>query len=287
MTHPRAAPAAAAVALALLAWLPGCDSKPAPAFHKVDGVWRYRDTPIPDADAATFTALSDRYAKDRAHVYYADHYRDGREYFAIRHDRVRAVAGADPATFRLLAHDYARDASRVYYEGAQIPVRDTATFVPLDDGFARDRVAGYYQQQEIAGSDGATFAVAGAHYAKDRSRVYYAEIATDDGARGPYVRAVALPDAQPATFRVLDSGYAHDAAQAWYRDRVLTRETASFAVLPFDYARSAAEVWYRGEPVRGADPATFRTLPAPADDADAADAHARYQQGRRVPPAAR
>lgn len=287
MMRPGAAPTMAAAALALLAWLGGCDSKPVPAFHKADGVWRYRETPIPDADAATFAALSDRYAKDRDRVWYADAWRDGREYYAIRHDRVRAVAGADPASFRLLAHDYARDRSHVYYEGARIAVRDPATFEPLDDGFARDRIAGYYQQQEIAGSDGATFAVAGAHYAKDAARVYYAEIATGGGASRPHVRSAALAGAQPASFRVLEAGYAQDAAQAWYRDRPLTREIASFAVLAFDYARSASAVWYRGEPVRGADPATFRTLPAPADDGDAADAHARYQQGRRVSPPAR
>ena len=284
---PAAKTRATAVVLALLAWVTGCEAPPATPFHKVDGAWRYRDTPIPGADAASFAALSDRYAKDRAHVWYADSYRDGREYFAVRHDRVRAIAGADPASFRPLARDYWRDAAAVYYEGARLAVRDVATFEPLDDGFARDRVSGYYQQQEIAGSDGATFAVVGAHYARDAARVYYAELATDGGGKGPQVRAVALPGAQPASFRALEPGYAQDAAQAWYRDRPLTRDVATFAVLPFDYARTATAVWYRGERVAGADPATFRTLPAPADDADAVDAHARYQQGRRVSPPAR
>ena len=287
MTRHRAAAPAAAVALALLACLPGCDSKPPAPFHKVDGVWRYRDAPIPDADAATFVALSDRYAKDRARVWYADSYRDGREYFAVRHDRVRAIAGADPASFRPLARDYWRDAAAVYYEGARLAVRDVATFEPLDDGFARDRVAGYYQQQEIAGSDGATFAVVGAHYARDAARVHYAELATDGSGTGPRVRAVALPGAQPASFRALEGGYARDDVQAWHRDRPLTRDVATFAVLPFDYARAATSVWYRGEPVDGADPATFRTLPTPADDADAVDARARYLQGRRLPAPAR
>ncbi|MFO1316803.1 MAG: DKNYY domain-containing protein [Burkholderiales bacterium] len=281
MTRPRAVPAVAAAALALFGWLGGCDSRPAPAFHRTDGAWRYRDTPIPEADAASFTVLSDRYAKDRARVYYADAYRESREYFSIRHDRVRTVAEADPASFRLLAHDYARDARNVYFEGTRIPVRDAGTFEPLDDGFARDRIAGYYQQQEIGGSDGATFAVVGAHYAKDAAHIYYAEIAIDGGAARPYVRAVALPGAQPATFRALDAGYALDAAQAWYRDRPLTRDVASFAVLGFDYARSTTGVFHRGERVSGADPATFRTLPAPTESADAQDANAQYLQGRR------
>lgn len=287
MTRPGAAHAVAAAALAVLGWLGGCDSKPAPAFHKVDGVWRYRDTPIRDADAATFAALSDHYAKDRERVYYADAYRDAREYYSIRHDRVRTIAGADPASFRLLGGEYARDASHVYFEGVRVPARDAGTFEPLDYGFARDRITGYYQQQAIAGSDGATFAVVGAHHAKDGTRVYFAEIVTDDSARGPHVKATALPGAQPATFRVLDSGYALDATQVWYRDRPLARDAASFAVLDFDYARSPTAVYHRGEPVPGADPATFRTLPTPADDADAADAHARYLQGRRASPPSR
>ncbi len=266
------------VAISMLA---GCDNKSGP-FRQVDGGWRYKDTPIPDADARTFAALDDHYAKDKLRVYHADTYRDGKEYFLIAHDRVAAVTGADPASFAVLGRGYAKDAANVYFEGARITVRDPRTFELLDHGFARDRVAGYYLHGEVTGSDGATFAAAGNHYATDATRVYFADLVIGDGERRPYVRSVPLPGAQAATFRVLDAGYAADASQAYYRDQVLTRDVASFAVLAFDYAKTSTQVYYRGAAIPGADAATFAALDAPTEAGDARDAKRAYLQGRPV-----
>ncbi len=270
---------ALACALSLLA---GCGSNSSP-FAKVDGEWRYRSTRIPGADAATFVALDEHHAKDRQRVWFADTYRDGKEYFMIVHERVDAIAGADPASFRVLGNNYARDDARLYYEGNPFTVRDARTFALLDYGFARDAVTGYYDRVEIADSEGATFAVQGAHYAKDRRHVWFAETASDGGARRPYVRAVRLPGADAATFRVLEARYAVDAGQAWYDDRAISRNAAAFAFLAYDYAKDADTVFYRGRPVVGADAATFVPLVPPTDTADARDAKGMYLQGERVP----
>ena len=274
----RSAAIAAWLAVAALA---GCDAKEAP-FHRKDGAWHYRSAPVALADASSFSVLNERYAKDARRVYYGDSYRDGKEYFTIRHDRVTVIEAADPATFRTLASGYATDAGNAYFEGRRIPVRDVASFEPLDYGFARDRVRGYAHQVEVPDSDGSTFVAIDTHYAKDRTRVFHVDLHTGGGAHKPTVRIVALAGSQPASFTTLDSGYARDAAQVYYRDRVLARDPASFTVLRADYAKSSTGVYHRGEPVAGADAASFSTLDAPAEGRDAQDAGASYYQGRRI-----
>ncbi len=245
------------VTLACCALLVAACEKSPPPFAKVDGQWRYRDSAIPDADAASFVVLSDHYAKDRAHVWYADTYRDGREYYSVARPRVSVIKDADPASFRHLTRDIAKDAGAVYDEGKRLLVRDVATFELMDYGFARDRHAGYCYVHEIPGSDGATFAVADAHYAKDRSRAYYCAWETDAGTRPAYAKIVPVADGRVASFRPLEQGYAVD-------DR---------------------SVYYRGAALGEADLATFTVLGAPDSGADAKDAWNRYAMGQRLAPA--
>src|SRR4029450_12827655 len=106
--------------------LAACEKTP-PPFTRDGDVWKYRDSVIAGADAKTFAPLSDHYAKDRHRVYYADTYRDGKEYFSIAHPRVAVIEGADAATFRYIARGYARDARHVYDEGTRHAVKDAAS----------------------------------------------------------------------------------------------------------------------------------------------------------------
>ena len=186
------------VAVALAA----CEKTP-PPFTRDGNVWHYRDSPIAGADAGSFKPLSDHYAKDRARVYYADTYRDGKEYYSIKHTRVTVIEGADPATFQYIDRGYARDATHVYDEGERRAVKDAGSFALLDYAFARDKATAYCHVTPIAGSDAASFVVLDSHYAKDRSRVYWCGMESDGGARKPYVKVVAL-DADVATFAVGD-----------------------------------------------------------------------------------
>lgn len=240
------------LACCLLLAVAGCEKSP-PPFAQVDGQWRYRDTAIPEADAKTFVVLSDHYAKDRTHVWYADTYRDGREYYTIAHPRVVPIAEADPATFRMLARDIAKDGAAVYDEGKRMRVRDVATFELMDYGFARDRHAGYCYVTEIRGSDGPSFMGVDAYYAKDRSRAYYCTYETDPVTHLPHARIVPLAEGRVASFRAIEQGYAVD-------DRA---------------------VYYRGEVMPDADVATFTVLGAPDNGADAKDGRNRYAMGRK------
>jgi hypothetical protein len=239
--------------LCLSCLLGGCKGE-AP-FAQKDGVWHYRSAAIVGSDAASFKVLSDHYAKDRSHVYYGDSYREGREYYMIKHDRVSVVKDADPASFQYLDQDYARDAQAVFYEGVRFAVKDAASFQVLDYGFARDNQIGYCVRTQIAGSDGASFAVLDSYYARDKAKVFYCTIDTGQP-KGPVVRTPALRGVDPSAFTVLESGY----------------------------GKTASAVYYRGETVAGAHAPSFETPGGLAGGADAKDQNGVYQQGRKFTP---
>lgn len=217
----------------------------------------YRDLEIPDSHGASFEALSDHEARDHRHVYWAETYRKGQEYWAIRHRRVWVVDGADPAGYRPLGHGYGGDGRAVFHEGRAFTVRDAASFTVLDAQFSRDAQRGYFEREEITGSDGARFERIDpreAGYARDSRRVYFAavEAAAPGGRPQPQVRV--LQGANPATVQLLGRGYARDGAM----------------------------LWWHGRPVVGADAASIVVLDDFTQDPDAQDRLGSYRQGQRL-----
>ncbi len=140
-------------------------------FARDDRTGYYRETPIKDSDGASFEALRENDAKDRAHVYYCDTSRDSKKYWSIKRKRIVKVSQADPATYRLIGSDFARDKASVFYSGQLFNVEDVESFAVLDYGFTKDRVRAYHILVEIPHSDGATFVALNMNYAKDKSRV--------------------------------------------------------------------------------------------------------------------
>ena len=243
--------------MGLLALLFGCKSRG--PFEKKRGVWYYREEPLTTVDARSLQPLSDHYAKDAAHVYYADTYRDGKEYFTKRHARLTTLDGADVATFRYLDQGYARDKSRVYFEGERFAVRDPETFAVLDYGFAKDRLTGYYHQEPVPGSDGQTFGFVDNHYSKDATNAFYSWLEPGTDGAPPARHSTRVDGAHANSFSALESGYATDTKR----------------------------VYYKGALIPDADPLTFKMAAAPNDSSDAADAKTRYREGKRVSGAAR
>ncbi len=266
--------------VSLLAFLFGCSRND--SFQKRDGTWEFEGLPLNGVDATRFLPLGDRYARDGDRVIYCSNYREGRDYFTTKRVCVTVVAGAIQASFRVLKSGYARDASALYFEGVRFPVRDGTSFEILDYGFARDRTCGYYLRTEVPGSEGASFGPVDNHYAKDARNVFHAELRPGVDGAPARVTTLRLDGADPVSFKSLEPGYATDAGRAYFRGRVLTRDVAAFRALAFGYAKSATQVFFDGEVMAGADAATFVTLDAPTDRANARDARGEFQQGRRV-----
>ena len=268
--------------MGLLSFLFGCAEKEAP-FQEKGGLWHYRELRIEDADAKTFQVINENYARDKGRVYYGDTYRKGQEYYMIKHSRLRVLDGADPATFRYLNYDYARDKAAVFYEGVAFPVKDVQTFELIDRAFARDRVTGYYQQRPIPGSDGTSFTRVDDRYSKDARHVFHS--ATEPRGTDPIRRSTLVKGALPGSFKILDiHGHAADAAQAYYRGELVTKDVASFKVLDLGYAKTATRVYYDGKPIPQADAASFAMLEPETDPADAKDRSSTYKRGKKVQP---
>ncbi|MBC7897510.1 MAG: DKNYY domain-containing protein [Cytophagaceae bacterium] len=270
--------------MGLLSFLLGCNGKS--PWQQKDGAWHYKDVQVAETDGKGFEALDDHYARDARYVYYGDSYRDGREYFLVRHDRVLVLEGADATSFRILPgpggeRGYARDTTRAYFEGKVFPVKDLASLEILDYSFARDKVTGYYMQVPVAGSDGSTFAAVDYEYARDRLKVFHCSLPTGEPNSRPVPRTVMLPGADPASFHALEEGYAADRGQAYWDATVLSKEPTAFTVLRYSYARTPSEIFHRGVRVKGADLATFAPLDSLTDSADARDAKGMFKEGKR------
>jgi hypothetical protein len=223
-------------------------------FAKTKSRAYYRDMPIEGAQAASFQALDEHYAKDAVSAFWFNTYRESSDYFTTLRIRQIRIEGADPASFAALTQDYARDAARIYHEGAPFRVEDPASFQVLDYGYARDNRRGYYTQTPIEGSDGASFSVVTAHYAKDAERAYYSDFKPR---RGNESRVT-------IETKVIATG----------------AEAASLTDVDMGYAKTATRVFHRGEVVEGADPASFAA--DRESDVDARDKTGSYKDGKRV-----
>ena len=178
----------------------------------------YRGSLIDGSDGASFNALDEHYARDKARVYYCDTYRKGQDYYTVKYNRVDVLKSADTASFRVIKDGYARDAGHLYYTGTRVAVKDLESFVVLDHDYAKDSLVGYYQRTPVAGSDGASFTVLNSSYAKDKSSVYHSFIERGEPNVPGVPRSVRVVGANPATFEVLpDSDGDADAKDAQWR----------------------------------------------------------------------
>lgn len=254
----------AALCLAALALLPACsrDKPPdslfdAAGYHvRGDKVYYLASFPgkaaeIAGADAPSFKAFDDTYAKDRATAYF-----DG-----------RPIPGADATSLGVLARKgFAKDRNHVYQLDRTIS-DDPAHFELLDGGLSKDSTAVYWTDGSVFSRDPSHFAIVSTNdqylFTKDSGSVH--------------VNGKPIADADPATFRVLQSAYAQDARQFFYfTDAVANADAATFRPLDGPYASDAHRVYWMGKAIDGADPATFRVLNAAFEcSADAGRAYYR------------
>ncbi|MGH3643213.1 MAG: DKNYY domain-containing protein [Mycobacterium sp.] len=192
------------------------------------------------------------------------------------------IDGADAASFQVLDRTFAKDRSTVYVDGRALPDADPASFVLLGrPDFARDRDH-VYQRDRVLSDDPAHFELLGGNLAKDGKAVYWSDgsvlskdpahfgivsdtdhyLFTKDG-RTVHVNGVPIADADPATFSVLERGYARDDGGIFYfADRIPDADATSFEVLEGSFARDARRAYWMGKRIPAADGASFRVLNA-------------------------
>lgn len=132
------------------------------------------------------------------------------------------IDGADPSSFQSFDQTYARDKSTVFVDGRPLPDADAATFELLDR----------------------------ANFAKDAHHVYRRDHRVSD---------------DPAHFELLDGEMFSDSTAVYWSDGdVLSDDPAHFAIISnadyYLFTKDTRTVHVNGNPVNGADPATFRVL---------------------------
>jgi hypothetical protein len=146
---------------------------------------------------------------------------------------------------------------KVYYLAAfpgnafEITGADPASFKAFDTTYAKDNAAAYFDGHPISGVDAATFEVLGrGGFAKDRSRVYQLDRPISD---------------DPAHFELLDGGLSKDSTAVYWTDGgILSDDPTHFAVVAnndhYHFTKDGRTVHVNGNPIAGADPATFRVV---------------------------
>ncbi|MGX9788270.1 DKNYY domain-containing protein [Mycobacterium sp. MMS18-G62] len=189
---------------------------------------------IPDADASSFQVLArPGFAKDRRHVYQLD----------------RAISD-DPAHFEVVEGSLSKDTTHIYWSDGTVLSDDPAHFVIVSNTehylFTKDSRTVHVNGNPIAGADPATFRMVAGAYSQDRQRIYYF---TDP-----------VADVDAASFHALDGPYAVDARRAYWMGKAIPgANPSSFHVLnaAFECSADAAHAYYRQSVIPNADPHSF------------------------------
>jgi hypothetical protein len=155
------------------------------------------------------------------------------------------------------AAGYHVQGDKVYYlaafpgKASEIAGADPASFKAFDTAYAKDRSNAYFDGHAITGSDATTFDVLNrSGFAKDRNHVYLLD------------RPISH---DPAHFELIDGGLSKDSANVYWTDGgVLSDDPAHFAIVltndHYLFTKDTRTVHVNGNPIAGADPATFRVL---------------------------
>jgi hypothetical protein len=222
------------------------------AFAKDSAVAYYKDSPITQADVATFTAIDEHYAKDIYRVYYCDEFRESQNYYLTKRKTINTVENALPGSFTLIGHGYAKDSFQAFFEGTAFRVQDISTLQSINREFVKDRVRAYFYLKPVSGSDGKSFEIINSNYAKDTANIYFY------GHAGEVKSGIYRLPCDKASFRVLEYPFSKDTIDVFYENKKINgAHSASFMGLQYDFSKDKNHVYFMTRKIAGADAATF------------------------------
>lgn len=147
------------------------------------------------ADPVTFEHISQRYWKDKAHVYFLNVY--GNDHL---------IQDADPSTFKVIKEFWAKDQNNIYYVDKKLNTTNLGTFEVIDENWARNSTAYFYHDLEVQGLDYETAHILSRYYIKDKKKVFF--------------ETLVVEDANPETFKADSfSGFGEDDRFKFYNEK--------------------------------------------------------------------
>jgi hypothetical protein len=168
-----------------------------------------------------------------------------------------ACSGDKPPNSLFDSAGYHVRGDKVYYLAAfpgkafEIDGADPVSFKSFDTTYAKDKTNAYFDGHVIPGADAPSFDVLDrSSFAKDRGRVYQLDKPISE---------------DPVHFKLLDGGLSKDSTAVYWTDgRVLSNDPTHFAIISSNdhylFTKDGRTVHVNGNPIPGADPATFRVL---------------------------
>ena len=151
-----------------------------------------------------------------------------------------------------------------WFHSERMDVPKGEKLVALNGQFARSRTQAYYQSLQLAAADAASFQALGDHHARDHRVVWFCDTHRDsrDYFTTKRFDVAEVEGAHPASFQVLSDGeYGRDDAHVFYRGAIVpVKDPASFELLDRGFARDRVTGYYDRAPVAGSDGPSFAVL---------------------------
>lgn len=242
---------------------------------------------IEGADPKTFVLLGGNIGRDSKAIYRGvDMISDDPDNFrvegSLRKDSKYVykfkdtIHGADPATYKEIKGRFAMgiDKNHVFCYQKPVPNSDPKSFRLLGTSFWKDRTGVYNRKCKKIDMDQRTVISLkkGTNYFRDKDHIYTGE--------------TIIPDANRASFRVLNAAFAKDKNNVFHYEKIVDgADRRTFKVLDSYYAKDKDHVYYCHKKIIGADVETFRdTLFNQASNyKEYKDKYGRISRGKRKP----
>lgn len=148
------------------------------------------------------------------------------------------------------------------FEDQPITLQPGEHLTPLIASFAKTERHGYFRGLPLETSDGGSFEALNEHYAKDRQWVYYCDAyrVGQDYFSSPR-RRVNVLEADPASFKILKTGYARDAKKLFFEGQPFpVKDLNSFEILEYGFARDRISGYYQQTIIPGSNGGNFAVL---------------------------
>lgn len=188
--------------------------------------------------------------------------------------RKDTIHGADPATYKEVKGRIGLgiDKNHIFCNQKPLPNSDPKSFRLVGTSFWKDRTGVYNRKCNKVDIDQWTVISLkkGTNFLRDKDHIYAGE--------------KIMPNADRASFRVLNAAYAKDRNSIFCYEKIVEgADRRTFKVIDNLYAKDKDHIYYRSEKVVGADVETFRdtSFSSTSNYKEYVDKHGRISRGKR------